>query len=177
MAGKLPAALELYLRSVAAQIFGGETPSFSEKDFSEEELDALRIARDNAIAAGRTFIKFDDFPTPQPPDNTIDPNMLGSRASNIFEELDLLFTDPARSAMFAIGRANFEGDTLTDQFNFHAPPDAVITPGVLSEAFTAALADPNPRAMLNLIGNVVGLRDNAGPRININLAGTPNGNN
>lgn len=168
MSEPMPAALRLYLNAIANQIFGGGEPiAFSEADFSKEELAALHAAMQTATAAGRTSIQFGDYPTQRPPVNP--EGHLESRASNIFEELDLIFTDPARSAMFAIGRANFADGVITDQYNFHAPPELEITPDVLVEVFKDLVVTKNPRGLFNFIGNAVGLRNNAGPEVRIDL--------
>lgn len=165
----IPSAVEFFTRAVFSRGLGLDDPVFTEKDFSPAELDALRTAKANAEAAGRNYIAYEDYVTARTPNNAADPTMLGSNATNIFQELALM-ADPARSAKFTLGRAGFEGDVISDTYDFHGDPEIQVTPDVLQQAFGEVLNDPNPRALFNLIGNLAGLREGTGPSVNVNLA-------
>lgn len=112
---KLPAAARLFLRGVAGGIFGdnaSETP-FTEQDFSQQEIDSLRVAITNALQDGRSYIRPADYPTQETAFNTDNP----------VAEIDQVFDDPARSALMSVGRANFDAEgTITDTYDFKGFP-------------------------------------------------------
>lgn len=153
---KAPAAVQFYLRSIMAQILGADPPLFTEADFTPEELEAIRAAVANSTEPG--IIGYGDYPTQQP---------WAQDGNNLLQELDMIFSDPARSAMLALGMANVKNGIVTDQYNFGAPPEATV--GEALAQVPNALSSSNPRAILNLLGNIVGLRNDRGPQVRIDL--------
>jgi hypothetical protein len=131
---------------------------FSEKDLSDDELNAVRHAIKNARKDGRDYIRYGDYGTKEP---------WHKDADSIIGEIDMLFDDPARSAMYTLGMAKFdENGTVYDTYDFGAAPDVKIREN-LPEALHSVLAGNNPRAVFNLIGNAVGLRSGKGRKVEI----------
>ena len=155
----LPAAMQFYLRALMQKIMGGEPPVFTEKDFTEKELNAIRAAVENVAGQENpNVIGYGDYPTKENP---------FKKADSILGELAMIMNDPARSVQFALGMANVNNGVVTDQYNFGAPPEVSI--GEVLAAIPKAYASNNPRAPLNLLGNLMGLRSGTGPQVRINL--------
>lgn len=157
---KLPSAVRLYLRATGEAAFGGgdgeETP-FTEEDFSDEELAALQIAAENALARGSTTIEYNDYPVK---------DGFHKDGDNIIDELQKMIDDPARSVMFTLGTAKITPEgTIEDKYDFAGSKDADISLGDIGGAITS----PNPRAIFNLIGNAVGLRAGTGREVKVRI--------
>ena len=160
---ELPSAIRFYAQSVGAGVTGNKEEfnktEFTEKDFSEEELVAIRTAVQNAKAAGRTYISYEDYPTAAPQFED---------SESILGEVKMLMDDPARSAMFTLGLANFDKDgVVTDTYDFAASPERKIKPMELFDAVAGSIFGNNRRAGFNLIGNLSGLRAGTGRPIRI----------
>ena len=158
-ANKPPSAIEFYIRATLGSVMGdaqGQQKPFTEKDLTKDELAAVRAAVEKAKGEGRAYIQYGDYPTKRD---------WAKDASNIIEEIDWLFEDPARSAMFTLGMANFDEEgTVTDTYDF----GAAVGVKAKGKHIIQALSSGNPRAIFNLIGNVSGLRSGTGRKIQIN---------
>ena len=156
MPRKAPSAVSWYARAVLGQILGGETKqTFTHADLNDEELQAVRVAINNARGDGRDYISYEDYPTKE---------KFWTDAESIVGELDMLMSDPARSAMFTLGTAKFDDEGVVyDMYDFGGKKDQKVPLSSVPDA----ISSPNRRSVFNLIGNAVGLRSGAGRPVRI----------
>lgn len=117
----IPLKMGANVRSFVNDI-SGINKDITEKDFSKDELEALREAVKNAKADGRSNIKYDDYKT-----SAKNQDIFGTEKGAAFAKK--MLNDPKYSMKTTLGRANIEIDdktgdtTVVDKYN-HDGKDA-----------------------------------------------------